>query len=87
MRIINIANGNRIPLVWTEEFTQALREVGELTLAENGVALSDEEFAEQIRAHEMKGILTQESQREKHETIRCLLTHIRSITLKLNQHG
>jgi phosphoglycerate dehydrogenase-like enzyme len=53
MRIINVANGKRIPFVWTEEFTHALGELGELTLADNGAALSDEDFAEQVRAHEV----------------------------------
>lgn len=52
MRILNIANGNRIPSVWTEEFVTALSGLGELTLAENGHALTEEDYAAQARAHD-----------------------------------
>ncbi len=53
MRILSVTNGGRIPQVWTEAFVEALSALGELHLAENGAALSDEDFAEQVRGHEI----------------------------------
>jgi phosphoglycerate dehydrogenase-like enzyme len=52
-RMLNVSNGGRIPHVWTDVFVAALRELGELTLAENGVELSDEAFAARVREHEV----------------------------------
>ncbi len=53
MRIINLANGRRLETVWTHDFIDALRSLGELRLEENGVGLSDVEAAEQVRGHEV----------------------------------
>ena len=52
-RIINVSSGGRLPQVWTEEFVSALRKLGELSLAEHGSELSDEEFAARVREHEV----------------------------------
>ncbi len=53
MRIINITNGDRIPTVWTDDFIDSLRGLGELQLEDNGVTLSDDEVAERVRTHDM----------------------------------
>jgi len=49
MRIVNIANGTRLPEIWTDEFIERLRQVGELELVEWGTQLSDEEAAAVVR--------------------------------------
>jgi len=53
VRIINVANGGRIPFVWTDAFRDALAGQGELTLLDDGAALSDADFAAQVRAHDV----------------------------------
>ena len=53
MRILSVANGDRIERVWTQEFIAALRSLGELELQEQGAKLSDEEMAERVRRHEV----------------------------------
>jgi len=53
MRIINISNGDRISTVWTDAFADSLRALGELRLEENGIALSDNEMTDRVRAHDV----------------------------------
>ena len=53
MRILNVANGDRLGRVWTPEFLEALRALGDLSLEENGVSLSDDQMLERGRSHEV----------------------------------
>ena len=53
MRIINVSNGGRIPHVWTDGFVDALRGLGDLSLAENGAELGDAELAERLREYDI----------------------------------
>jgi phosphoglycerate dehydrogenase-like enzyme len=53
VKILSVSNGDRLQRVWSPEFIEALRELGELTLEENGIGLSDEEMLERLRQHQV----------------------------------
>ncbi|MDH4168582.1 MAG: hypothetical protein OEW42_03240 [Acidimicrobiia bacterium] len=49
MRIVNVANGTRLPDIWTDEFVDALRGLGTVELVEWGGPRGDDEVAATVR--------------------------------------
>ena len=48
-KLLHIANGKSEGRVWIPCFIEALEEIGDLTIIENGKDLSDEECSERVR--------------------------------------
>lgn len=53
MKILHLANGQRLKTVWTDAFVAALREYGELTLEENGIERDDDAVAALARGFDL----------------------------------